>query len=311
MFNIKEQKGLSVLIILITITLLSKYFSMEKSTLEIQTPASEKNINVVSIKPFLLNDNKHSFPQQKQRQKTNISQINTKKQKRDIAKTIIKFDFDPNTISYDSLLLVGIGKRAARNWTKYISNGGKFRIKNDIKKIYNLKEEDFNRIKNHLLLPDSIEASKSFATKKDFKKKYYAQTDLHIELNSCTADDLKKLNGIGEKLSKRIVKFRDKLGGFYSIEQLKEVYGLPLETYEKIKGYLTLDKNKIKKLKINIEDKKSLTVFPYINYRLAIQLCNYRKQHGYFEGIDDIRKIKTIDSTKIKKIEPYLDFALN
>ncbi len=256
MFNIKEQKGLSVLIILITITLLSKYFSMEKSTLEIQTPASEKNINVVSIKPFLLNDNKHSFPQQKQRQKTNISQINTKKQKRDIAKTIIKFDFDPNTISYDSLLLVGIGKRAARNWTKYISNGGKFRIKNDIKKIYNLKEEDFNRIKNHLLLPDSIEASKSFATKKDFKKKYYAQTDLHIELNSCTADDLKKLNGIGEKLSKRIVKFRDKLGGFYSIEQLKEVYGLPLETYEKIKGYLTLDKNKIKKLKINIEDKK-------------------------------------------------------
>ncbi len=309
MFNIKEQKGLIVLIIMITITLLSKYLNKEISTCDIETPVSDEKISVVSIKPFLLKNVRDTFSKQKHETKNSLVKI--KKQKSDLTKTTIEFDFNPNTISYDSLILIGISKRAARNWTKYISNGGKFRIKNDIKKIYNLKEKNFSRIKKHILLPDSIEYSKSIVIKKAFKKKYFTQKDLKIELNSSTPEELKKLNGIGEKLSKRIVKFRDKLGGFYSIDQLKEVYGLPLDTYEKIKGNLTIDKNKIKKIKINIEDKKSLIVFPYFNYRLAIQLYNFRKQHGYFKGIDDIRKIKTMDSTKIKKIEPYLDFALN
>ncbi len=92
---------------------------------------------------------------------------------------------------------------------------------------------------------------------------------------------------------------------------MKEVYGLPSETFDEIKNKLTVNKDSIKKLKINIWDKDTLGSFPYFNYRLASQIINYRNQHGYFKNIDDLKQIKTIDSIKIKKIEPYLDFALN
>lgn len=309
MFSIKEQKGLIVLIILITITLLSKYLTGYKEVIKREKFTIDSNIEIIDIKSYLPRKRQDTLSKTKQILDKNTTQTKIKKDK--TAKTIIEFDFNPNTISFDSLIMMGIDKKTAYNWTKYISKGGKFRIKKDIRKIYGLKENDFFRIKKHILLPDSIKSNKSVAIHKYEKKKYRPQNDFVIELNSCTAGELKRLNGIGEKLSVRIIKFRNKLGGFYCVEQLKEVYGLPVETYDKIKGNLTVDKNKIKKIKINLEDKNSLTGFPYFTYRLAIQLQNYRRQHGYFKSIDDLKNLKTLDNNKIKKIEPYLDFAEN
>ncbi len=309
MFSIKEQKGLFVLVILIAITLLSKYLSKENIPFEPNNIDTTGKIDIVSITPYLEINTQDTIVKSKRMFNNSASPL--KRQQNKAGKTIKAFDFNPNTISYDSLILLGLNKRTAYNWIKYISKGGKFKIKNDIKKIYGLKEKKFLSIKNHILLPDSIKKTKYIASDKSPVKKHHPQENIMIDLNVCTAEELKKLNGIGEKLSARIIKFRNKIGGFYSVNQLKEVYGLPLETFNRIKGNLIADKNKIRKIKINIEEKKSLIRFPYFNYRLAIQLYNYRKQHGYFKGIDDIKKIKTIDNTKIQKIEPYLDFALN
>jgi competence ComEA-like helix-hairpin-helix protein len=120
--------------------------------------------------------------------------------------------------------------------------------------------------------------------------------------------ELMELNGIGEKLSARIIKYRDKLGGFVRIDQLKEVYGLSGETYELIKDQIVVDGKMINKIRINLAEPQNLYSFPYIPKREAYQIFNYRRQHGNFHSIDDLRKIKSLDETFIQKLEPYLDF---
>ena len=130
-----------------------------------------------------------------------------------------------------------------------------------------------------------------------------------VDINTCSEPELMELNGIGEKLSARIIKYRDKLGGFVRIEQLKEVYGLPPETYELIFDQIAVDSKMINKIRINLAEPNILYSFPYISKREAYQIFNYRKQHGYFRSIDDLRKIKSLDETFIQKIEPYLDFG--
>ena len=223
--------------------------------------------------------------------------------------------FDPNTISKDSLLAFGINKYAVENWQKYLAKGGKFVIKSDIKKIYNLKQEEYDKLKDYLLLPDNTDKS-SFVANKNTDKKPLKQAvgrkkDIKIELNTCTAGDLKKLNGIGETLSQRIIKFRDKLGGFYSVSQLKEVWGLRPETYEMIKNQVSVDKSKIKKFKINTAGTKELALSPYLKYRQAKTIIRYRNQHGYFSNASDLYKVKVLDSALINKLLPYLDFSIS
>ncbi len=266
-----------------------------------------KTVNISSLK----NDSIYTEIKTKNNKKKIKGKANGKKTLEKRKSQVMVFDFNPNFITYDSILMLGVNKKAASNWIKYIKKGGKFKTKKDLKKIYSLKSTTFDKLSNHILLPDSIEYSKKISYTTSYKKKS-ENKDIQkiIDLNSCTADELKKLKGIGDILSKRIIKYRDKLGGFYSVVQIQEVYGLPKETYDNIKENLTIKTKDLKKIKINIATTKDLSRFPYLNYRLAKQLINYRIQHGHFESSDDLTKLKALDSFKIKKIEPYLDFAL-
>tara|TARA_Y100000589_G_scaffold328039_1_gene371267 strand:+ start:100162 stop:100914 length:753 start_codon:yes stop_codon:yes gene_type:complete len=138
---------------------------------------------------------------------------------------------------------------------------------------------------------------------------YTKSTKNSIKININTADttEWKKLYGIGKVLSKRIVAFREKLGGFYSVEQLKEVYGLKPETYEQIKPHLYFDENfTIKKLDINNLEAKKLAAHPYIDWDLANLIVAYRKQHNGFKTVYELNRTGLVNEKLYRKLVPYL-----
>ena len=119
-------------------------------------------------------------------------------------------------------------------------------------------------------------------------------------------DDFVSLPGIGEKLGTRIITFRDKLGGFHSVEQVAETYGLPDSTYQKIQTLLLVQETNIKKIPINQCSKDELKMHPYIKWKIANAIVEYRNQHGPFESLEDLKKIILLDHETFLKIQPYL-----
>lgn len=126
-----------------------------------------------------------------------------------------------------------------------------------------------------------------------------------------TADSaaLEQLPGIGPVLAARIIRYRNKLGGFYELNQLREVYGLPDSLFDKIIHRLRLGKNQVELIKLNQATEMELSRHPYIQWKMARQLIRYRTQNGSFNDAEDLKKIWGIDTVKIQKLLPYLQFA--
>ena len=116
------------------------------------------------------------------------------------------------------------------------------------------------------------------------------------------------LPGIGSKLALRIVTFRDKLGGFLSVSQIAEVYGLKDSVFQIIKPYLKCDVNGVHKIEINIAARDELKNHPYIRWSIADAIVSYRDQHGPFTSAADFRKIESVDAEALEKMMPYISF---
>lgn len=127
-----------------------------------------------------------------------------------------------------------------------------------------------------------------------------------IEINSADTSALIALPGIGSKLAGRIIKFREKLGGFYDIRQVAEVYGLADSVFAKINSRLQCNPGLIKQININTVTLEALKAHPYMKYQLANTVIQYRNQHGNFQAPDDIKHIQLITDDLFKKIAPYL-----
>jgi len=127
-----------------------------------------------------------------------------------------------------------------------------------------------------------------------------------IDINTADTSAFISLPGIGSKLAARIVTFREKLGGFYSVEQIGETYGLADSTFQKIKQYFKLDNASVKKININTATVDEMKSHPYIKYSLANPILAYRNEHGAFSKIEDVRKVMIITDQIYEKIAPYL-----
>ena len=112
--------------------------------------------------------------------------------------------------------------------------------------------------------------------------------------------------GIGSKLSQRIIAFRDKLGGFYSVNQVGETYLLPDSTFQKIKSRLFISDTAVKQININLASVDEMKVHPYLRYNLANAIFQYRQQHGNFNSVEGIKKIMLVTGDVFNKIAPYL-----
>ena len=222
----------------------------------------------------------------------------------------VLFNFDPNTLDEDGWQKLGIREKTIKTIQNFLKKGGSFKKSEDLKKIYGLKQNEFDRlapfikIEKNASKPSELISEKSASENpvpKNFKP-YYSI----IEINSSDTTAFISLPGIGSKLAARIVNFRDKLGGFYAIEQVGETYALPDSTFQKIKQYLKLENASVKKININTATVDELKAHPYIKYNLANPIVAYRNEHGPFLKLEDIKKIMTMTEEIFNKISPYL-----
>lgn len=217
------------------------------------------------------------------------------------------FYFDPNSTSIADWKRLGVKDKTIATIQNYLAKGGKFYKKEDIGKIYGLHEVDINRLLPYVKLSDPNVKKQVVGNgynKIEYKREIFSSTV--VDINTADTAAFIALPGIGSKLSQRIIHFRDKLGGFYKVDQISETYGLPDSTFQKIRAYLKVGNASIRKIDINFATLDELKVHPYIGITLANSIVQYRTQHGNYETISDIKKIMTVTSDIFNKMAPYL-----
>lgn len=205
--------------------------------------------------------------------------------------------------TFKDLKSAGLSTYVANNILKYISAGGVVKNENDLMKIYGMDSTQLIAVSSFLIYP-SIE---KIVSTDSLHKEYKPKRSINIlDLNTATVTQLDSLPGIGPVLAERIIKFKEGLGGFFDVHQLKDIYGLPPETLEKIIPYLVVS-TPPDMIMINEID---LTNFnhPYLQKRFPKMIKAYRDQHGPFANASDLRKVYPPDSTWCEKILPYINF---
>ncbi|MBS1521274.1 MAG: helix-hairpin-helix domain-containing protein [Bacteroidetes bacterium] len=129
-----------------------------------------------------------------------------------------------------------------------------------------------------------------------------------IELNSADSAKLTELKGIGPSFARRIVNYRNRLGGFISKEQLKELFGMDDDRYAEIQAQVSVDPSHIQKIHINKVDFDGLKYFPYLTFKQMNAIVQFREQHGDYASLSDMRNIVILNDEILRKIEPYIDF---
>ncbi len=222
------------------------------------------------------------------------------------------FPFDPNTITVDQWKQLGLRDKTITTIQKYLSKGGKFTRAEDLHKIYGLREKEYQILKPYIRIREIPNTRTQVSFKDSFQKRtgsFIPRTERKIEtvdLNSADTLALIELPGIGSKLANRIIRFRDKLGGFYSIDQVRETYGLPDSTFQRIMPYLFLGSKPLVRININTADAARLQEHPYIGRAAARSLVEYRIQHGPFKAVEEVLKVSSILPDQLKRVIPYL-----
>ncbi|MEZ4886607.1 MAG: helix-hairpin-helix domain-containing protein [Chitinophagales bacterium] len=225
------------------------------------------------------------------------------------------FPFDPNKLSYEQGRQLGLSHQAAKALVGFVKKGMVFREKEDIKKVYGFTEDDYERLEDLITIEakqaSDIAPNKDESIEKKERPKTFQQFEekepVLVDINTATAEDWKKIKGIGNSFSSRIVKYRDLLGGFTNPDQLKEVYGLDAILYVEIMGFLTNNSpEKITTININTADEFTLKRHPYIDEKLASNIVKKRTKKGDFQSVDEIQNIAGVDNALFKKLSPYL-----
>jgi competence ComEA-like helix-hairpin-helix protein len=213
------------------------------------------------------------------------------------------FIFDPNTLESEGWKRLGLPDRSIKTLMNYRSKGGKFYRPEDLQKIWGLPNGFYEAVKDHVRITSPAPFSRSEFTKTAFEKKKIEQVDI----NQGDTSEFIALPGIGSKLAARIILFREKLGGFHSVEQVGEVYGLQDSTFQKIKPFLMLGSNGIRKIRLNTATKEEIKAHPYFKWSLANAIVEYRNVHGKFNELSELKKITIIDEPVYRRILPYLE----
>ena len=200
--------------------------------------------------------------------------------------------FDFNTIDSAGIVALGFSSFFARNLCRYRAKGACFKDWSDLEKIYGVDLDKINSLKHKLLFVPCKDARPNMKT---------------VNINTADSTELSSLYGIGVVLSKRIIKYRSRLGGFHSVEQLKEVYGISDEVISRNAGRI-ICKGPIRKININSAELDSLQDHFYFDRKTLNAIINYAKHHGPFKGIEELKNIRTVSDSVFNKIYPYCAF---
>lgn len=230
--------------------------------------------------------------------------------KRIAQKDIKLFSFDPNIVSENELLTLGIEEKVVKNLLKFREKNGHFFKHEDLKKIYGFSEIDYLRLEKFIQINDNhrfTQVNTNNVEQSELGLKGSQVTLQSIDVNKATSEELLQLRGIGSTFAKRIIEQREKLGGFASIEQIKEAYGIPDSTYHAIVPYLKISTAVFRKISINKTEILHLN-HPYLTRKQAEVIIRYRMNHGDFKTSADLKKTGILTDETLEKLNPYLIF---
>lgn len=290
-FSKKERKAMVLLLALIMLCFAAPYFYPEKKT-----------VPVISSELLRLAD---------QQQKTNPSSADDTTGDAALSKPgpdlpVSYFVFDPNTLDEQGWKKLGLSNGLIRTILKYRMKGGYFRRPEDLSRIWGMSANEARRLQPFVRITAEKTGKAVFMKTAAGPAKKITQP---IHINTAGAGEWESLPGIGNILAKRIIAFREKLGGFISVQQVGQTYGLNDSVFEQIKPLLVLDAEQGRDLlhiRLNKASAYLLSQQLYLPMTLAKAIVVYRKEYGNFTSVEDLKKIPVLPDSVFRRIAPLL-----
>lgn len=219
------------------------------------------------------------------------------------------FPFNPNHLPVEQWRKLGLSDRQIQVIYNYESKGGSFRRTEDLQKMYSISEACYQELAPYVRIP-AVEKP-DFKSRNNGLEPRLAEQKRErriVELNAADSAALVEVRGIGPVLASRILQYRNRLGGYREVAQLREVFGIDSARYQDIFRQMTVDTVAIRKIHINRVGFDELKKFPYLRYKQMNAIIQYRKQHGNYSSVQDLTKISILDTEILRKIAPYLIF---
>ena len=268
-----EIKSIVLFSALLAILIVFKivYFSVDLK------PEAQLQVNTYSKKPW---DKQHSKKYSKGKKSYQTYQKNNGADTKILRNLAQKTNI--NSVSLNDLEAQNFDTKKAQRIINFRDKIGGFTNWTQVEKIFEIKDDELDWFKNNTFIEIKT-----------------------IDINTATEEEWIELKGIGETLAKRIVKYRDKIGGFYSIQQLKEVYGIKPEVLESITPQLKIHPKNIQKISIAISDYQSLAKHPYLNNYFAKLIINKRST-GEIQSVNDLQYV--LPDSVYQKIINYVEW---
>lgn len=204
------------------------------------------------------------------------------------------FPFDPNTLDEKGFKKLGLRDKLIATLLNYRNKGGKFYNKESLRRIYGLQADEYSQLESFIVIENNNAYAKS-------------KPAIHVELNTADTALLVQLRMIGSKLAMRIVEYRERLGGFVHVNQLKEVYGISPETFAIIVPNCRVQVHRTKKINLQTATYSELNAHPYLHGEIATAIADFRKsKHYQIDNLEELRGIPLINEEIFRKIVPYL-----
>ena len=216
--------------------------------------------------------------------------------------------FNPNH-AVDSIWLgFGVSEKGVQSIRKYLAKGGVFRKPEDVARMYCIDSMLFERMRPYLVLAQYQAKPERTQTPNRQCAWLSHQQAMRVELNSADTMELRRLPAIGISIARRIIQYRERLGGYHRLDQLLEVYRMTSGKLDTIQPFLVIDPSLIRPIIINSVSAQELGRHPYISPSQARALIAFRDKHGRFSQLADILKCLAMDSETVSQLEPYLSF---
>lgn len=224
-------------------------------------------------------------------------------------KTFNPFPFDPNMLDSAGWVEMGFSPRQASVIVRYRSRSGGFRDTAHMARMGILADKMEALGPFIKFDPSTLPKQRPERAFTKFEPGPAPKPKPKVRINTADTIELATLPGIGAAFAGRIARHRQKLGGYHSLNQLAEVYGMDSARLALIMPRIELDSVPLRTININTSITDSLAKHPYIGWKLAKVIVAYRQQHGRFRSVDGLKQIVILSEEKFKQIEPYVSVS--
>ena len=207
--------------------------------------------------------------------------------------------FNPNSYTLSDWIKLGLSEKQSVVILKFTARG--IYTEEDLKRIFVIPDVLFELIRDSVVYPERLQNTPN---QESFQKQVKQIT--LINLNTADTTEFMKIYGIGAFYAKQIIRYREKLGGYFTKEQLLEVWKMTPEAYDKIKDHIFINEKDVKRIDINSVTIEELKAHPYLNWNKANSIIKMRIQRNGFKNIEELKESVLIDTETYEKLFPYL-----